>query len=277
MKVYTARHVAKMLDLSVGQVRSYARAGFLEPERGPRGEYRFSFRDLVLLRTAKGLLAARMPPRKIRSALCKLKGQLPGGRPLTGVRISAEGDRIVVQDGGAIWNPETGQTRFNFEVTDLANKIAPHARRAARAALDSYEEMRADDWYALGTDLEPAAPDHALEAYRRALDLDPDHFGTRVNLGRLLYERNRFHAAETHFRLALGVRPGHPIALFNLANCLEDQGRTREALRAYRETIEADAEFADAYYNLARLCEGLGDSAAALRHFQTYRRLTETP
>jgi DNA-binding transcriptional MerR regulator len=277
MKVYTARHVAKMLDLSVGQVRSYARAGFLEPERGPRGEYRFSFRDLVLLRTAKGLRSARMPPRKIRSALCKLKGQLPGGRPLTGVRISAEGDRIVVQDGGTIWNLETGQTRFNFEVTDPANRIAPHARRTARAALDSYEEMRADDWYALGSDLEPAAPDHALEAYRRALDLDPDHFGTRVNLGRLLHERNRFHAAETHFRLALSVRPGHPIALFNLANCLEDQGRTEEAVRAYRETIEADAEFADAYYNLARLYEALGDSAEALRHFRTYRRLTETP
>jgi tetratricopeptide (TPR) repeat protein len=277
MKVYTARHVARMLDLSVGQVRSYARAGFLEAGRGPHGEYRFSFQDLVLLRTAKGLLAARMPPRKIRSALRKLRGQLPVGRPLTGVRISAEGDRIVVQDGGAIWNPETGQTRFNFEVADLASTVAPHARRAARTALDSYEKMSADDWYALGTDLEPAAPDHALEAYRRALDIDPDHFDTRVNLGRLLHERGRLHAAETHFRLALSVRPREPTALLNLAICLEDLGRTHEALRAYRETIEADPDCADAYYNMARLCEGLGDSAGARRHLQAYRRLTETP
>jgi tetratricopeptide (TPR) repeat protein len=273
VKFYTAKNVAKLLDLPVGQVRSYARAGFLEPDRGPRGEYQFSFRDLVLLRTAKGLLDACVPPRKIRSALRNLKRQLPG--PLTGVRISAEGDRVVVQNHGTIWNPETGQAHFNFEVADLANKVAPLARRAAKEALDSDQNMSADDWHALGADLEPAAPDHALEAYRRALDVDPDHFDTRVNLGRLLHEKGRLHAAETHFRLALSIRSGDPTARFNLGICLEDLGRSHEAVRAYTETIEADPECADAYYNLARLYEELGDSAAALRHLQTYRRLTE--
>jgi tetratricopeptide (TPR) repeat protein len=276
MKVYSSKHVARLLDLSVGQVRSYARAGFLEPARGARGEYRFSFQDLVLLRTARGLLASRVPSRKIRRALRKLKSQLPSGRPLTGVRISLEGDRIIVHDRGAVWNPETGQTRFDFEVADLANKVAPHARRAARAALDSDEQMSAEDWHALGADLEPTVPDHALEAYRRALDIDPDHFDTRINLGRLLHEQRRFHAAETHFRLALSVRPADPVALFNLAACLEELGRTQESARAYRETIEADPEYADAHYKLARLCETLGDPAAASLHLQTYRRLTES-
>jgi len=277
LKAYTVRHIAKMLDLSAEQVRSYARAGFLEPDRGPQGEFRFSFRDLVLLRTARGLQAADVPARKIRSALRRLKHQLPGGRPLTGVRISVEGDRIVARDGGTIWNPETGQAQFDFEVDDLVSKVAPHVRRVARAALDSEKETSAEDWYSLGTDLEPAAPDHAIEAYRRALDLDPDHFDTRVSLGRLLYERGRPHAAETHFRLALGVRPSDPVARFNLAHCLEDLGRTDEAVQAYLATIEADPGCADAYYNLARLCEVLGDSAAAARHLQVYRRLTESP
>ncbi len=83
-----------MLDMSVGQVRSYARAGFLEPDRGSRGEYRFSFQDLVLLRTAKGLMAARIPPRKVRRALCKLKRQLPSGRPLSGVQIVVKSDAL---------------------------------------------------------------------------------------------------------------------------------------------------------------------------------------
>lgn len=274
MKVYTAKNVARLLDLPVGQVRSYARAGLLEPDRGPRGEYQFSFRDLVLLRTAKGLLDARIPPRKILKALRTLKRQLPG--PLTGVRITAAGDRVVVQNGGAIWNPETGQALFNFEVADLANKVAPHARRAAKKPLDSNEDMSADDWYVLGADLEPATPDHALEAYRRSLDIDPDHFDTRVNLGRLLHERGRLHAAENHFRLALSVRPGDSTARFNLAICLEDLGRSHEAVAAYTATIEADSDCADAHYNLARLYEELGDSPAALRHLKTYRRLTES-
>ena len=109
MKVYSAKDVAKMLDLSVGQVRSYAQAGVLEPARGPRGEYRFSFQDLVLLRTAKGLVSKKLPPRKVRNALLKLKEQLPSGRPLSGVQITAEGERVLVRDEGSIWNPESGQ------------------------------------------------------------------------------------------------------------------------------------------------------------------------
>ena len=73
MSGYGAREVAKMLGLSVSQVRAYVRAGFLEPTRGPRGELQFSFQDLVLLRTAKGLVSARIAPRRVRSALRKLK------------------------------------------------------------------------------------------------------------------------------------------------------------------------------------------------------------
>ena len=66
---YSTKDVANLLGLSVEQVRSYVRAGFLSPRQGPRGEYSFSFQDLVLLRTAKGLLAARVPRRRVRIAL----------------------------------------------------------------------------------------------------------------------------------------------------------------------------------------------------------------
>src|SRR5882724_2012181 len=106
---YGAREVAKMLGLSVVPVSLNVKAGFLEPTRGARGQLRFSFQDLVLLRTAQGLVSARIAPRRVRSALRKLKEQLPEGRPLRGVHIRAEGDRIVVGDGGSSWSPESGQ------------------------------------------------------------------------------------------------------------------------------------------------------------------------
>src|SRR6266404_2511948 len=121
---YAAREVAKMLGLSLGEVRAYVRAGFLEPTRGARGELRFSFQDLVLLRTAQGLVSARIAPRRVRSALRKLKEQLPEGRPLRGVHIRAVGDRIVVGDGRASWSPESGQVLFDFETQELARMVA---------------------------------------------------------------------------------------------------------------------------------------------------------
>ncbi len=77
MKGYSVKDVARMFDLSVGQVRSYARSGLVEPRRGSRGEYRFGFQDLVLLRSAKGLLSRRIPPQRVRQALHRIKEQIP--------------------------------------------------------------------------------------------------------------------------------------------------------------------------------------------------------
>jgi tetratricopeptide (TPR) repeat protein len=275
MNGYTARDVAKLLGLSVGQVRSYARSGFLEPRRGRQGEYRFSFQDLVLLRTAKGLLAGRIPARKVRRSLRKLKERLPRGRPLTAVQIVAQGDRILVRDGTTVWNPESGQTQFDFDVAALARKVAPLARQAARAARAAEDDLTAEDWYQLGCDLEAVAPDHARDAYRRALELDPRHADARLNIGRFLHEAGRLEAAEAHYRLALTASPRHATAAFNLGVCLEDQGRHAEALDAYHKVIATDATFADAYYNAARLLEQAGNTAAALRYLRTYRQLTE--
>ena len=89
MKAYSAKNVARMLDLPVEQVRAYARSGLLDAVRGERGEYRFSFQDLVLLRTAKQLSDRRIGPRRIQRALSRLRHRLPVDMPLAGLRIRA--------------------------------------------------------------------------------------------------------------------------------------------------------------------------------------------
>src|SRR2546428_466733 len=134
MKGYTSRDVAKLLGLTVAQVRGFARDGFLTPGRGPRGELQFSFQDLVILRTAKGLVAARIPTRRIRQALRRLRTELPRGRSLAELRIAAEGDRIVVSDGESTWSPESDQMQIDFAISDLATRAARRAIGAARVA-----------------------------------------------------------------------------------------------------------------------------------------------
>src|SRR5947208_2877981 len=126
MKGYSSQDVARLLGLTVAQVRAFARDGFLTPApgRGARRKLQFSFQDLVILRTAKALVAARIPARRIRGALKNLRHQLPRGRSLAELRIVAEGDRIVVSDGTTAWNPESGQTHLDFAVSDLATRAA---------------------------------------------------------------------------------------------------------------------------------------------------------
>ena len=59
MTGYATRDVSELIGFNADQVRHYVRRGLLTPERGGRGEYRFSFQDVVLLRTAKGLVDAQ--------------------------------------------------------------------------------------------------------------------------------------------------------------------------------------------------------------------------
>ena len=129
MKSYTTRDVARLLGLSEAQVRSQAR-GYLAPDRGPRNAYRFSFQDLVLLRTAKALERGADRPRRIRGAR---SGAWPASCP-PGARSAAPASRPRATGswcgtGDDAWQPESGQMLLDFEVAELAGAAAPVARR----------------------------------------------------------------------------------------------------------------------------------------------------
>jgi tetratricopeptide (TPR) repeat protein len=270
---YSLREVSAMLGLSPAQIRAYATRGFLDPERGSRGELRFGFHDLIILRTAGELSAAQIPQRKVQRVLERLREQLPAGRSLTAVRIAADGERVIVRDGDALWNPESGQSLFDFAVADLAAKAAPLIHRNAAEARASEQELSADAWYELGCELEMSSIDEARDAYERALRANPDHTDAHVNLGRLLHEQNAPAAAEQHYRAALVLDPEHETAAFNLGVALEDLGRIEEAMRMYQQALALDPGNADAHYNLAGIYERRGDKQAALRCLKSYRAL----
>jgi len=265
---YTVREVAAMLGLKPGQIRAFATEGFLSPERGERGELRFGFHDLIILRTANELSSAHIPARKVRRVLKSLRDQLPSGASLTGVRIAADGDRVVVRDGSAMWNPESGQSVFDFSVSELVEKATPFDRPSNIA-----EAETADQWYDVGCDAEPVSSEDAVRAYEKALEIDPDHADAHVNLGRLLHEQGAPAAAEVHYRRALEADAEHETAAFNLGVALEDLGKVSAAIDAYRRAIGIDPDNADAHYNLAGIYERRGDKASALRYLKAYARM----
>lgn len=266
---YTTRDVADMLGMSVAQVLSFVRDGLVEPARGAKGSYRFSFQDLVLLRTAGEMARAKIPVTKVRRALKNLQATLPRGKPLTAVRVTAHGDQIVVRDQDRVWEPESGQIHFDFSVGDLAGKVSSLSKvRAEEARAGERGDLSASDWYNLGVDMEATAPDEAPDAYRRALERDENLVDAMINLGRLLQEKGEYDEAESLYRRAMKVQPDNPLASFNLGTLLEDCGRAHDAIEAYKQAAEA---LADAHYNLARLYDVMGQRVSALRHFQLFK------
>jgi tetratricopeptide (TPR) repeat protein len=272
---YTTQDVARMIGVSAGRLRAYLRAGVLSPEKGTRGELRFSFQDLLLLRTAEGLVGPRVSPQRVRQALKKLRERLPGERPLTGVQLGTEGPQVVVHEGGARWQVESGQVLLAFGAApSTETPVAPLPARPLEATPRSdLAPLSVEEVYDIGCDLDEADPDQAAASYAEVLQRSPQHADAHINLGRILHERGDLTGAETHYRAALVTRASDPTAQFNLGVALEDQGRHADALEAYENAIAADGRNADAHYNAARLYDLLGDYNAALRHLRICREL----
>ena len=268
---YGAREVSRMLGLTVSQVRAWVRSGLLDPERGPHGELRFSPHDVDLLRAARGLAGARVGPRRIERALSRLREQIPDPEALADLRILAEGGRIVVTDGSARWQPESGQMLMEFE-RGPGNLRPLTPRRERGKTVPSAESL-----YERGCELEETDSDAARDAYEEALSLDPRLADAHVNLGRLLHEAGDPAGAERHYRAALEVRPEDATAAFNLGVALEDLNRDVEAIDAYETAVSLDHGYSDAYFNLAGACERVGRPAAAIRHLKAYRALVRSP
>lgn len=270
MSGYATRDVSELIGLKPEQVRHYVRRGLLDPDRGRHGEFRFSFQDVVLLRTAKGLLDARVSVRRANRALLKLKAELDSVRTLSSVRIYADGNNVVVREEDSVWDAETGQGRLDFAVRDLIGEVASLAERNLMEA-EELDGLDSDDWYNLGLDLEDVDPERAPEAYLKAIAIDPENADAHVNLGRLHQLRGRLKQAKQHYQKALSCVPEHQLALYNLGTLFDELEELDTALDYYNRA----QAIPDAHYNLARIFEIRGDELAALRHMRRYQQLLE--
>lgn len=271
---YTVRSIQEMLGLSRSVISGLVGNGFVVPRRGSRNEYRFSFRDVVLLRTAVDLQAASIAPRKIVAALRKLRADLPAELPLTGLRITAVGNEVAVREGHSQWQAESGQLVLDFELSPATGNVTFLQRRdSAAAPAPADKSIDAAVWFSRGEALEANDLRGAEHAYRQALALDRGHADASLNLGALLCEARRFDEAVLLYDEAVGRHPDEPLLHFNRAIALEDQGRSAEALASYDASLRLAPDLADAHYNVARLHQALGDAKQAVRHFSAYRRL----
>jgi len=261
MHPYGVRDVERLLRLSRGTIRALVDAGFVTPQHGPRNSWRFSFQDLIVLRTAQALADSNVPQRRITRAMKELRRQLPDSMPLSGLSIGAVADRVVVREGASRWQAESGQYLLEFEGDPNAGSLSVVAPPPPK------------DWFARALSLEAVDPKGALAAYARAVAEDPAHLDARINWGSFLHETGRYAEAERVYRDALETLGSEPVLLYNLGVLLEDMNRRMEAAQAYATAIRANPALADAHYNLALLYKSLGRPREAIRHMSQYRKL----
>jgi tetratricopeptide (TPR) repeat protein len=280
MPSYSVHDVERVLHLSRSTIRGLVAAGFVKPERGARREYRFTFRDLIVLRTARALIEAKVPRKRIRRSLEDLRRHLPETVPLSGLSICAVGERVVVRDGKTRWEADNGQYLLGLDVL-LENGVL-HMVERSEAGTDQTNghevgPKTAEQWFIEGLELESADVRAARRAYEHAVKLDPHHLASWINWGRLLHEQGATAEADKVYQRALAQCGPDPLLMFNRGVLLEDLGNAGAAVEAYQAAIEEDPDLADCHYNLARIYEAQGKLQHAIRHLGQYRRLVTGP
>jgi tetratricopeptide (TPR) repeat protein len=228
---FGVRQVQKLLRLPRSTIRGLVEAGFVSPARGPRNAWRFSFQDLIVLRTAQALAAANVPAKRITQSLRELRRRLPPAMPLSGLSISAEGRRVVVKEGAGRWQAESGQYLLAFEGDPVAGQLKVVERQAPTL----------DDYIDRGYELHEARRLAEAEAvYREALRAHGDDPLLLFNLGVLLEDLDRKSEAADCYVAALRGDPRMADCHYNLALLCESLGRAQEAIRhmaQYRKLV----------------------------------------
>ena len=269
---YGLDEVERLLKLPRATIRAFVAAGFVTPERGARNALRFSFQDLVVLRTAQALADAKLSQQRITRSLKQLRKQLPSTLPLKGLSIAAVGDQLVVKQGTSRWKADSGQYLLGFE-SEADGGSTPTPVVAPANVKGVRPRVNADDLFNTAASLESTDADAAIHAYEQALAIDRCHLDAHINLGRLLHERGRHAQAERAYRDALDACGADATLLYNFGVLLDDMGRTADAIAAYEGALRLDASLADCHYNLALLYEKRRQPREALRHMSRYKSL----
>jgi len=219
---YGVREVQKLLHLPRSTIRMLVDAGFVSPSRGPRNAWRFSFQDLIVLRTAQALADAKIPARRIARSMKALRRQLPQSMPLSGLSIAAEADRVVVREGSSRWQADTGQYLLGFEPS--ANDGSLRVLEPQAPDVEAYLERGC----ALHEDGRLA---EAERVYREGLEKCGDDAVLLYNLGVLLEDMERKSDALAAYERSLGANPTFADCHYNVALLYEALGKPREAIR----------------------------------------------
>ncbi len=277
MGAYTLGDVARITGVSRARLRYWERTALLEPalargsDAARRRDSEFEFRDLVTVRSVLSLLDRGVSLRRIRRSVEALRARIPDvDRPLDSLRPWLDGSRrVVVRHEGVLVEPN-GQL-----VLELGSAPKPSPVSLCAPASSASRKELAAKWFEQGCKLDSDRNTfaEAIEAYRRAIQCDPDCADAHCNLGSVYFNQDRLTSSRACFERALAIDPHHVEANLNLATLLEEEGRFQMALRHYKVALDADPMYADTHVSLALVYEKIGLQRKARGHWRRYLQL----
>ena len=181
MHEYSQADLTRLFRLPASLISALARAKYITPTAAD-GKTGYTFQDLLILRTASALKAAKISTPKITAALGNIRASLPPGSVLTTLALAASGKDLAVREGNRVWEANSGQYALPLNDSKIVSVSPLNPTPVPAPGL-----AQAQSHYARGHMLEESDVAAARAAYLDALNAHNDHLEARINLGRLLH------------------------------------------------------------------------------------------
>lgn len=271
---YTLGEVSRICGVPRQRLLYWQRTRLLESRQASGTQEAFGFADLVAVRRIVALLDEGVPLRRIRRSLQSLRQRVPDiDRPLDALRAAPGRAGDVAARQGDVLVGSDGQLIF-----ELARRVAPNCVEPLGTASPETEQQRrseAERWFERGGRLDTCRSTYAeaVDAYERAVAVDPDYADAWCNLGTVLYSQERRARARECFERTLELEPHHLEGHLNMAAMFEESGRLESALAHYKRALAADPLGADTHVSLALLYQRLSLPGRSREHWRRYLQL----
>ena len=133
MSGYTTQDVARMIGVSAGRLRAYLRAGVLSPEkRRPAASCASRFRICCCCAPPRGWSGSASRRSACGARSSKLRARLPEDAAPDRRPARHRGPEVVVHEGGARWQVESGQVLLAFGTRTRGRRPVAAAPCSAR-------------------------------------------------------------------------------------------------------------------------------------------------
>jgi MerR HTH family regulatory protein len=259
---FSTRAAARILAVSPERIRYWVKSRFISLSAGGGRRLRFAFDDLLTMRLAKEMLAVSRRLKPAHLTFERVRRMIGPGRPLSSIKLENLWGCIVVRDGRACFEAESGQLLLDFDRRARPGTV--EERFGPARARERFEEARR---------LAEQDPLKALKIYSRLVEREPVDFDEHMRLAALLESEGDLKAALRHLLGAASIVPANAEVHLKLGLLYRRQDDERNAIRSLRRAIECDPALVEAHRNLVEMYEHAGRERDAKRHLNTLQRL----
>jgi tetratricopeptide (TPR) repeat protein len=192
-------------------------------------------------------------------------------------RVDALSDAGRVDDAAAVLSamPDSGQAHYRLGQIYQTRSLFPQAVREFQAAAALVPLVGLDRLFETigGVYVNQADFDHAVAAYLKRIDVNPNNPDAHKSLAEIYFLQGRDDEALAEFTATLLIEPRHAGALVGASQVLLRRGRFDEALDVSAQALALDGRLKDARYAHATALMRVGRADEGRRELDLFQQM----